>query len=199
MFHAFPRSCFVIKKTCRSKVMFRGRMDAASTIFQNSAVDNVSIMIRGFLQFRIRRPSTRCSSREETLFFDPPVAMICLNTICQFRLVAEICFGCSCSAARCEHFFLFLIVPKNPLLFLHIWVPPGDPPSRVLIHVECLGLYSPLQALPVCIALSIFPQRRGGRWWLVPESVHPEQCTPVCWLRHVIPFLDSISTCRALA
>ena len=103
---------------------------------------------------------------EKKLSFDPPGAMVCLHTLCQFLLVADICFASSSIDARCEHccaFLLFLIVPMNTLLLLHIWVPTGDPPSRVWVEVECLELYSPLQAVPICIALSIFPSEEGGR------------------------------------
>ena len=38
-----------------------------------------------------------------------------------------------------------------------------DPPSRVLVQVECPGLYSPLPAVPIYIPLSIFPSEEGDR------------------------------------
>ena len=103
----------------------------------------------------------QCSSREVRPFFDPQVAMAGLHALRRFRLVVDTCFANSFFAERCGHFFLFQIVPMNPILFPQIWVPSGDPPSQVLVQVKCRGLYSPLRAVPICIALPIL-QRRGG-------------------------------------
>ena len=152
-------------------------MKAASTIFQNSAVDSVSIMMCGFLQFDVLPP--RCSSRVETLSFDPQVAMNCLDTLCQFRLDVGTCFANSSFAERCEHSFLFLIVQTIQVLFPHISAPKVAPPFQALVQAKYLRLCS-LLVVPIYIAISIFPSEEGVRCWFVPERVYPERCTLVC-------------------
>ena len=57
--------CDVIKKTCRSKVIFRRQIKSSSTIFQNSADVNVSISICQFLPV----PTNDCN-------FDKPLPFI---------------------------------------------------------------------------------------------------------------------------
>ena len=158
-------------------------MNAASPIFQNSQLTMYRSLYAGFYSSGSDVYPPKFSSREVRLFFDPQVPMVCLHTLCKFRLFVDIWFTNSFFAERFGHFFFFLIVPMNPLLFLHIWVPKGVPTSRVLVQVNCRGLCSPFPAVPIYIALSIFPIEVCR---LVPKRVYTEWCTFVCWLRHII-------------
>ena len=97
------------------------------------------------------------SSREVRPFFDPRVAMVYRRTWYWLQSILDTCSANSFFAGHCGHFFVSPIVPTNQLLFLHIRVSTGDPPSQVLVRVECWDWYSPLREMPVCVVLSIFP------------------------------------------
>ena len=58
VFHRFSPELFDNPENMTVKGYIARRMNASSTIFQKSTVVRVSIMICGFLQLRMRRPST---------------------------------------------------------------------------------------------------------------------------------------------
>ena len=111
----------------------------------------------------------QCSSREVRLYFDPQVAMACRHTLCQFRLIVDICFANSFFAEGFGYFFLFLIVPMNPLLFLHTWVPTGDPPSRDVVKVYILLC----EQCHFILHSPFFPSERAIGCRLVPRTSIP--------------------------
>ena len=157
--------------------MFRGRMKAASTIFQNSAVDNVSIIIFGFLQLKMRLPSTpmlkeeghRCSEWSwlipahdadfnQTLTFALPIYF--LPSIAGISFSLRLCQRANYS--------------------LHIQVPTRGP-SQVFVPAECRELYSLLRVVPACIVLSIFPNEEEGRVHLRREFTKREEQLNLSW------------------
>ena len=141
------------------------------------------------------------SSREVRLFFDPQVAMVCLHTLCKFRLFVDIWFTNSFFAERFGYFFFFLIVPMNPLLFLHIWVPTGDPTCRVLVQVKTEGLYSPLRAVPIYIALSFFPIEEENRVSVFPKKRLSRVGVCLfagCTMSYTIRIRQSLAVCVSL-
>ena len=58
MFYRFSSELFSYEKDLSVEGDV-SRLNASSPIFQNSAVESVSIMMCGFLQFKIRPPSTQ--------------------------------------------------------------------------------------------------------------------------------------------
>ena len=48
MFDSLTTNLFSDQEDKTVKIVFRGRLKASSTVFQNSAVDNVSIIMCGF-------------------------------------------------------------------------------------------------------------------------------------------------------
>ena len=170
-----------MRKTCRSKVMFRGRMNATSTIFHNSAVESVSIMMCGFLQFKIRRPSTpilkqrsdnvlRSASDHCLSPHTTPISIRRWRLFCQFIFCWALRAFLSLSDCAEEPIMVSLYMGSSGRSTIS-----GLGPSRVSRIIFSLAnsasLYCTLH----------FSQRRGGvGCWFIPEIVHPERCTLVC-------------------
>ena len=181
-----------MRKMCRSNVMFRERMNASSTIFQNSAVDSVSFRMCGFLQFRIRRPSTPMLKKSrDTVFWSArscglsphfmPISIRRRHLFCQFIFCWALQF-----------FFSF---------WLSRWTNDCFLIYRLQREVHHLGIFGPIRVSRIIFSFASnanlfctlhFFQRRGesgvglSQIASIPSGVRLFAC-----------YLESLVTCRA--
>ena len=105
MLACFPRSCYVMRKTCLSNVIFLGLINASSTIFLKSAVVRVSIVMCVFLMLRILRPSTPILSYSRKTVFRSATGHglsphIISTSMSLWHLFCQFIFWCAFRALR---------------------------------------------------------------------------------------------------
>ena len=190
MFDGFTSELFVIKKTRRPEVMFRGRMKAASTIFQSSAMDNVSIAICGFLQFRILLPSTQNSYRVERDCFPVsewprfiPAHDVDFNQPLTFILPIPLLLRIT------SNLFSLGLSRRNRNCLFKDWIQRkiGEGPPLLFRAEESIedDIFF-CRKFQFVLESPLHPSQRWINCRFVPQCVNPERCPLVRWLRHVV-------------
>ena len=162
-----------MRKTCWSEVIFLGLMNASSTIFQNSEVVRVSIIMSGVSILRILRPSMPILRwRRETAFrsasshglsaHNISISMSLWHLFCQFN------FCCEVRALRSRSDF-----SEDPMIVMSYI---GSGGSSTILSFAPRNIYRRMFSLASKASLlnpSLFPSVRWIQCRLVPKASIP--------------------------